>query len=170
MLLNIKKYCLFLAMLPVMSLTACSSSDSGGCKTNQECSPPTPYCDLVSGDCVACLADCSSRECGPDPACGTSCGECTGGEVCREGLCICKPQASSGCHQGDVWWFDSCGNPESQPVHRLHAGLRQSGVRAGSGMRGKLWGVYGWEDLPGWKLWLRPAGIGWLPQWRHMVA
>jgi hypothetical protein len=86
MLLNIKKYCLFLAMLLVMGLTACSSSDSGGCKTDQECSPPTPYCDLVSGDCVACLAYCSDRECGPDPDCGTSCGECAGGKICQEGL------------------------------------------------------------------------------------
>jgi hypothetical protein len=59
---------------------------------------------------------------------------------------------------------------QRQPVHRLHTGLRQPGVRAGPYVRGKLWGVYGWEDLPEWKLWLRPAGIGWLPQWRHLVA
>jgi hypothetical protein len=44
-----------------------------------------------------CLPSCDWRECGPDPACGLSCGACTAGEVCDKGSCIppgCTPDCS----------------------------------------------------------------------------
>ena len=64
------------------------------------------------GACIGCDPDCAGKDCGPD-GCGGSCGDCLGGSVCENFACVCVPQASTGCHQGDVWWFDSCGNPES---------------------------------------------------------
>jgi len=44
-----------------------------------------------------CVPACDWRECGPDPACGSSCGACTGGEVCDKGSCIppgCTPDCA----------------------------------------------------------------------------
>jgi|GEM_PF-187263 len=35
-----------------------------------------------------CTQDCSGRECGPDPVCGTDCGSCTGSDVCQDGQCV----------------------------------------------------------------------------------
>jgi len=69
-------------------------------------------CQTSTGQCVAeCTPDCSGKECGDD-GCGGSCGDCLGGSVCQDFTCVCTSHASTGCHQGDVWWFDSCGNPE----------------------------------------------------------
>ncbi|MFH1129818.1 MAG: SBBP repeat-containing protein [Pseudomonadota bacterium] len=39
-----------------------------------------------------CIPDCTGRMCGPDPACGTLCGNCTGTEICdTQGLCVPSP-------------------------------------------------------------------------------
>ncbi len=43
---------------------------------------------LVTTGCVAdCVPVCGSRECGPDPTCGISCGVCAAGESCSAGAC-----------------------------------------------------------------------------------
>ncbi|WP_230467253.1 hypothetical protein [Lujinxingia vulgaris] len=48
---------------------------------------PTPDADTTP-DTDTCTPDCSARTCGLDPVCQTSCGTCSGDEVCTEqGLC-----------------------------------------------------------------------------------
>ena len=51
--------------------------------------------DTVSDDTgPVCTPACDWRACGPDPACGASCGGCVAGQECREGSCIpegCEP-------------------------------------------------------------------------------
>ena len=37
--------------------------------------------------------------------------ECAEDETCTEGRCSCLSEDHKGCHEGDVYWFDSCGNP-----------------------------------------------------------
>lgn len=32
--------------------------------------------------------------------------------MCQDGACTCQSHATKECQQGDVWWFDSCGQPE----------------------------------------------------------
>lgn len=40
--------------------------------------------------------ECSRLECGPDPVCGTSCGNCSAGEACSDGACVeCTPSCDS---------------------------------------------------------------------------
>jgi hypothetical protein len=41
----------------------------------------------ADGACV-CEPQCDGRVCGPDPACGVSCGTCDLGTVCDEGACV----------------------------------------------------------------------------------
>lgn len=54
------------------------------------------------GDCVP---QCGERECGPDPVCGVSCGECGLGAECRAGLC--QPVVPPG---------DACANAEDLAI------------------------------------------------------
>jgi hypothetical protein len=69
--------------------------------------------ECIDGVCAGCNPNCDGRECGPDPRCGYSCGECTGcyGEpdpsLCMDdGTCamVCCPDCS-GRECGD----DGCG-------------------------------------------------------------
>ncbi len=46
------------------------------------------------GLCVDCTPDCAGRDCGLDPVCEVSCGECTPGEWCDDGTCV--PEAFPG--------------------------------------------------------------------------
>lgn len=46
-----------------------------------------PVACAESGDEICCTPMCDNRECGPDPTCGRSCGVCTGGEACNDGVC-----------------------------------------------------------------------------------
>ncbi|MGB0591738.1 MAG: DUF1566 domain-containing protein [Myxococcota bacterium] len=50
--------------------------------------------------------------CGDD-GCGGSCGECDGGANCVTSQCLCTTETdtTTGCHQDQVWLFDSCGTP-----------------------------------------------------------
>lgn len=73
---------------------------------------------LASGDIIIeCpdSRDCSGRECGPDPVCEESCGECDEGWTCNgDGICEegCPPLHSTyACYEGDVTWFDACDEP-----------------------------------------------------------
>jgi len=88
----------------------CGDNGCGGscgtCPGGQSCT--------ASGRCEGvCEPQCAGRECGAD-GCGGLCGECAPGETCdNRGLCGCERRAATACHEGDVWWFDSCGNPEA---------------------------------------------------------
>ena len=63
--------------------------------------------DCVNDDC-GCQPDCAGKGCGDD-GCGGSCGSCSACEsVCTDGQCGPALQADSGCHDGDIYWKDSC--------------------------------------------------------------
>jgi len=49
--------------------------------------------------------DCTGRECGPDPVCGESCGQCEQGYVCNEdGKCVYSPSCGNGrCDPGETY-------------------------------------------------------------------
>lgn len=62
-------------------------------------------------DCGTCGANetCDGGTCQCATPCGSVC--CDSGDVCRNDVC-CTPHDHDGCHSGDVYWFDSCGNSE----------------------------------------------------------
>lgn len=63
--------------------------------------------ELCSGE--RCTAQCSGRECGPDPVyAGASCGTCPGGATCESGHCVCTPTCD-GKTCGDDGCGGSCG-------------------------------------------------------------
>jgi len=114
--------------------TGCANGQCTGCTPScggRECGPD-PVCGTSCGTCGAgtecnaagrceavCLPDCDGKECGRD-GCGGSCGTCPGAETCSEaGRCTCTSHASTGCWQGDVWWFDGCGEAEELSVECL---------------------------------------------------
>lgn len=88
----------------------CDGIDCGDDGCGGSCGECTGGDVCQDGVCV-CIADCEGKDCGSD-GCGGLCGACTAGSVCSDGSCVCTPRAFTGCHQGDLWWFDSCGNPE----------------------------------------------------------
>ncbi|MBW1808579.1 MAG: hypothetical protein JRJ87_10330 [Deltaproteobacteria bacterium] len=104
-----------------LSLMQCGAGEvEEKCASNSECVEKHGegwYCDSSTHLCKdgGCTQDCVGKECGDD-GCGGICGECTGGMVCQDGLCACETHTATGCHQDDVWWFDSCGNPEETIV------------------------------------------------------
>jgi hypothetical protein len=61
----------------------------------------------ISGECQPCTPGCQGRECGPDPLCNTSCGECTLPKTCElpSGSCVCTPDCAGKCGGA----ADSCG-------------------------------------------------------------
>ena len=85
----------------------CSSGSCGedGCGNNCECEEGK-VCD-PGEQCVAeeeCGASCSSLKWKCGSVCGIACGECSDGEVCKDGQCVCVPECLSG-ECGD----DGCG-------------------------------------------------------------
>ncbi len=86
-------------------------------------------CTRLQNGCLAWQeeADCAGRECGPDPRCGESCGECAGQtEICNEGsgqcidLCAGKECGPSGgfdcgsCPEGEVCVENACFAPHCE--------------------------------------------------------
>ena len=64
------------------------------CETNSGSSPSDVASDARPNDAgdtedVVCVPNCTNRECGPDPVCGVSCGECVNGDLCIDGTCPC---------------------------------------------------------------------------------
>lgn len=59
--------------------TCVSCSGDCGCESGEVCSA-TGVCE--------CEADCSQLECGPDPVCQQSCGDCGASETCQQGRCV----------------------------------------------------------------------------------
>ncbi len=91
------------------SLRTCLSDQRGCLYWGEYVDCPDKACD---GDvCSGCTPDCANMECGMDPVCGSSCGECSDGKECEDGQCVCVPDTTTGCYDGDVYHFDSCGNP-----------------------------------------------------------
>ncbi len=93
----------------VECVTTCGTYGTGtctmACLPPATCTPPAEECNGIdddcngetdegfpAGTCGSCTPDCSGRECGPDPACATSCGTCTAPETCNSaGECVCVP-------------------------------------------------------------------------------
>lgn len=67
-----------------------------------------PDLDTAAETDSGCVPVCGGDECGSD-GCGGTCGECTGGKVCRMGKCECLPESYRACCGQAVCWFDSCG-------------------------------------------------------------
>ncbi len=64
----------------------------------------------TTGCSSGCTPECGGRECGPDPACGSSCGTCGADELCSsDGMCVCQPTtcAEAGAQCGSI--DDGCG-------------------------------------------------------------
>ena len=94
---------------------ACDRADSSpGCPPTPVCTPNeveecaclqdhvgTRVCDSDGcgfSECACCAPDCSGRECGPDPVCGVSCGECAEHEDCgADGTCACRWPCEEAC-------------------------------------------------------------------------
>jgi len=70
--------------------------DAHGClywDYGRDCADSGLVCDDGGGDavCRPCEPDCTGRQCGPDPVCGTSCGTCMGAtEICRWETGVCE--------------------------------------------------------------------------------
>jgi len=90
-------------------------------------------CNGLTDD-LPCVPDCSGRECGLDPVCGTmDCGPCPGSDACIDGACVWAPDqyqvlcgADSMCFVPDgVFWMGcnetvdpECGDDE-RPYHQV---------------------------------------------------
>ncbi len=61
------------------------------------------------GTCEECFARCGERECGPDPVCGSSCGQCPDSQVCNDGSC-CSPVCGGRDCGVDPVCLSSCGS------------------------------------------------------------
>ncbi len=49
----------------------------GKCAVNSDCDQAAfEFCDPADHKCKACQPDCTETACGPDPVCGSSCGDC----------------------------------------------------------------------------------------------
>jgi formylglycine-generating enzyme required for sulfatase activity len=93
--------------------------DEGICKLkcgDGQCGGGEDYCNC-SQDCLAstCAGCCAGAECktGGDTLsfCGSggeACDECTDGEACQAGDCVCTPEDHKGCSGGKLYWYDSC--------------------------------------------------------------
>ncbi|RLB59657.1 MAG: hypothetical protein DRI34_01180 [Deltaproteobacteria bacterium] len=61
----------------------------------------------------SCQPDCSGRQCGPDPVCGTDCGSCPAGHQCQQGQCVCQPDCTGlECGPDPVCGTDCGGCPD----------------------------------------------------------
>jgi len=85
---------------------SCMNWDADPCL---EWSPVQPCpdglaCEPLTGQCGGCVPDCAGLECGPDRACGLSCGVCPPDSWCSaDGLCVgpCQPEC-------DFWGQTTC--------------------------------------------------------------
>jgi hypothetical protein len=65
-------------LVMVFFFAGCSGNGgSGKCAVNSDCDlADLEFCDPADHKCKACQPDCSETVCGPDPVCGSSCGDC----------------------------------------------------------------------------------------------
>ncbi len=78
--------------------------------------------------------DCGDRECGPDPVCGVSCGDCEAGKVCSSsGHCLSAPSPDAGVSR-------DAGVQDGAPVRKDPLGIRGGcGCRSSHGAISGLW-------------------------------
>jgi len=120
--------------LGIFILQACSSEDRQTCEPGRqlECDCPGGVKGVQIclndgsgwGECdCPCEKDCTGRDCGPDPVCGESCGNCDSNQTCSAaGKCECE-FASCGetcCAQGQVCANNACCTPD--------CGVRECGL------------------------------------------
>ena len=65
-------------------------------------------CDQASHECVCASG---TRLC-DDGQCHQCCkdGDCSTGQTCQSGQCICTPHDHQACANGNIYWYDSCGS------------------------------------------------------------
>ena len=87
--------------------TICCGTDC--CRAGETCGLAGQCCRPLS--CAELAYDCGAADdgCGGEIDCG-NCSGCAG--QCLDHRCQPFSMDRSSCHQGDVWWFDSCGNAE----------------------------------------------------------
>jgi formylglycine-generating enzyme required for sulfatase activity len=93
--------------------TVCANGICIGCGDG-ECGAGEHKCNCpedCSGGCSGC---CAGTECKTENTltfCGSggeACDECTGGEQCVGGNCLCVVEDHMGCSGGKLYWYDSC--------------------------------------------------------------
>jgi hypothetical protein len=94
----------------------CDDKKCGGDGCGGQCGTCLPDQTCVQGICqVICVPDCAGKTCGDD-GCGASCGTCEEDFSCIAGACEddnpCKPKHTLQCKDGDLYWFDSCQQPQ----------------------------------------------------------
>ncbi len=89
----------------------CDSCGNGYCGPNETEDSCIADCDTcgnsicgpeeTSSSCVAdcCIPDCSGRQCGPDPVCGTNCGSCDDGNICTDDSCSPSGQCTNAAQE-----------------------------------------------------------------------
>ncbi len=96
---------------------------NASCQCDQNCGKVGDCCDDFCDNCSAlypqaceCVPNCvtddgAAKECGGD-GCGGVCGTCPEGSACdAQGSCGCTDEATTSCGaDGNVYWYDSCGN------------------------------------------------------------
>ena len=108
----------FAACLALSLLAGCGSEEPeaiGGdgepCFQNDTCHAPYECLDGVCGETEdeGCEPDCTEVKCGPDPNCGTDCGDCSDDEVCSEtGVCV-APECEPDCTEVECGPDPNCG-------------------------------------------------------------
>jgi len=99
---------------PVTAADNCGNSRTADCGT---CTAP----DTCTGNhcgCIALTCADAGAECGlifDECESWIFCGDCTLPETCNDSTntCECASHAAFACYLDDVYWFDSCGNPEA---------------------------------------------------------
>ncbi len=95
------------------TITSCINTISDGC-----CPSGCTYLNDKDCTCTPTKTTCSALDCGniPNGCPGTyiNCGGCDTGEgTCINYRCTCESEASTGCYDNDVYYFDSCGKVET---------------------------------------------------------
>jgi hypothetical protein len=111
--------------------------------------------DDVGAD--ACQADCTDRECGPDPICGQSCGpDCAEGFTCESGHCVedtsdplaaLSPECAAFCEALCDFLLE-CGKDDPTCLDRCGASPRYQQLSTAACTEGA--DVIGLEDCPLW--------------------
>lgn len=93
MTVQIRSFCL----LALVLLVACEANE--GASSSDVVSDARPDSAVDTEEDV-CVPNCTNRECGPDPDCGVSCGECGFEVPCLNGVCLGEYPNCSGLECG----------------------------------------------------------------------
>jgi hypothetical protein len=88
---------ILIGLITLVGLVACNEPVK---TTNQ---PDSTVTEMLAdqGDGVRCEPDCEGRECGVDPRCGLSCGECTANQVCESAVCLSNEELGAQLSGGE---------------------------------------------------------------------